>query len=339
MNPDKSSNIVIGNTASAAGDTHIAIGDSALIDGKTAITIGRSSGGGGNFSVYIGDQAGLSSNGHNTVSIGRNSGASSFATYNEGVHVGRNSGIAVLGKQCICVGCFAGGLGPGLGSLSLGYRAGYETAGSYSIAIGWKAGEINQASNSVVISSLGNVASTSSSRFYAEPIRNTSSSALGNTLTYNTTTKEIGYMTGDPLRLTGGIMTGTLNGSDIIPVTHNTYDLGSDSVRWRDIYLVNTPTVTSDFNLKKNIIPLKKGMCFIESLKPVSYNLKDSKNKTLHYGLIAQDVEKIISTNEFAGICKGDSGYSLRYSEFIAPLIKSVQELNSRIKELEKNIQ
>ena len=72
-----------------------------------------------------------------------------------------------------------------------------------------------------------------------------------------------------------------------------------------------------------------------------------------HYGLISQDVETVLTdigktAMDFAGFCKdrnfklenNDEGnevkteldgynYSLRYEEFLAPLIKAVQELSA----------
>ncbi len=71
------------------------------------------------------------------------------------------------------------------------------------------------------------------------------------------------------------------------------------------------------------------------------------KGKRRHYGLIAQDVKNVldemeISTNDFAGYVAGnpDEGteLGLRYDEFISPMIKAIQELSNKIKELEAKI-
>ena len=72
-----------------------------------------------------------------------------------------------------------------------------------------------------------------------------------------------------------------------------------------------------------------------------------------HYGLISQDVETVLTDigktgTDFAGFCKDRNyklesdaegndvktelegyNYSLRYEEFIAPLVKAVQELSA----------
>lgn len=61
-----------------------------------------------------------------------------------------------------------------------------------------------------------------------------------------------------------------------------------------------------------------------------------------HYGLIAQDVEALLTAEgiDFGGyqhhtVTGGNDVHSLGYSEFIAPMIKAIQELSARVVELE----
>ena len=68
--------------------------------------------------------------------------------------------------------------------------------------------------------------------------------------------------------------------------------------------------------------------------------------KRTHYGLLTTEVKAAADAAgvDFGGYVKGDlenpeSQEFLRYDEFIAPLIKSVQELSARIIELEKKLQ
>ena len=67
-------------------------------------------------------------------------------------------------------------------------------------------------------------------------------------------------------------------------------------------------------------------------------------NKTrTHYGLIAQDIETVLSdiskpTSGFAGFIKEDDSYGLRYNEFISPLIKAVQELSTEVETLKTKV-
>ena len=142
------------------------------------------------------------------------------------------------------------------------------------------------------------------------------------------------------------------------PLTNDTYDLGGNGIRWDDVFATNGTINTSDRTLKNTIVDSDLGLSFINKLKPVSYKF-NGKTRT-HYGLIAQDVETVLSdiskpTTDFAGFIKTDlpdeyyqeaephipegkkegdlksaahTEYGLRYTEFISPLIKAVQELS-----------
>jgi hypothetical protein len=138
------------------------------------------------------------------------------------------------------------------------------------------------------------------------------------------------------------------------PGVDNSFDLGDSSRRWDDVWATNPQIQTSDRNEKNTIKETDLGLDFINKLKPVSY-IWNNKTRT-HYGLIAQDVEDLLSeinkdTKDFAGFIKADvseekdnikHSYGLRYNEFISPMIKAIQELKAdndslkaRIKTLE----
>ena len=109
--------------------------------------------------------------------------------------------------------------------------------------------------------------------------------------------------------------------------------------------------INSDKNKKNTIVDSDLGLSFVNKLKPVSYKF-NGKTRT-HYGLIAQDVETVLSdisksTTDFAGFCKDDISeeqdgssyrYGLRYGEFIAPLIKAIQEQQTIIDDLKTRIE
>ena len=121
---------------------------------------------------------------------------------------------------------------------------------------------------------------------------------------------------------------------------------------WKTIYS-NTGTInTSDLRLKTNIEDSVLGLDFINSLRPVSYKFIEGgmdqygdiiPGSRTHWGLIAQEVKSVIDTTgveDFAGWVlldksNSDSEQALRYEEFIAPLIKAVQELTARVEALE----
>lgn len=117
------------------------------------------------------------------------------------------------------------------------------------------------------------------------------------------------------------------NSKVVRPITDNDHDLGTTDKRFNDIYATNGTIQTSDIRQKTDIENSKLGLQFISSLNPISFVRKDGKRR--HYGLSAQDVENVLAGEDFAGLIydKDADMYGLRYEEFIAPLIKSVQEL------------
>lgn len=60
------------------------------------------------------------------------------------------------------------------------------------------------------------------------------------------------------------------------------------------------------------------------------------EGKRTHFGLIAQEVEKSLNGIDFGGLVITENNeYSLRYDQFICPLIKAVKELSDKVKLLE----
>ena len=157
----------------------------------------------------------------------------------------------------------------------------------------------------------------------------------------------------------------------VLPATDNTYDLGSSGARWDNVYATNGTIQTSDRNLKTQISGSDLGLDFINDLNPVKYQWISGSRP--HYGLIAQEVssslaKSSVSTDNFAGyvenrmfISGSVSGsekdirdaedwemenftsisnpeLSLRYNEFISPMIKAIQELSSQVESLKAQI-
>lgn len=96
----------------------------------------------------------------------------------------------------------------------------------------------------------------------------------------------------------------------------------------------------SDKRLKSDIHENQLGLDFINGLKTVSYeyNTKGQQGKR-YSGLIAQDVESLMKEMgvEFSGVVvpsNENDFYSIRYSEFVVPLIKAVQEQSDEIEQL-----
>lgn len=157
------------------------------------------------------------------------------------------------------------------------------------------------------------------------------------------------------------VATTVLQGN-ILPHTTQVRNLGSSSKEWQDVYLKNSPVVSSDEKMKENIQSLDLGLDFIDKLRPVSYKFKNQtfeekylesvenlktgeldsieKTKTIelnykrnHNGLIAQEVKQVLDD---LGIdspiyCYDEESdmHMLRYEELIPCLIKAVQELKT----------
>jgi hypothetical protein len=83
----------------------------------------------------------------------------------------------------------------------------------------------------------------------------------------------------------------------------------------------------SDLRAKTDIQDLDLGLDFVMALRPVSFQLKQGNGRT-DMGFIAQDVEALIGDDyNVLGIgADKDHTLSLRYTDFIAPLVKAVQE-------------
>lgn len=95
----------------------------------------------------------------------------------------------------------------------------------------------------------------------------------------------------------------------------------------------------SDSRIKKDITPISYGLDFIAALKPVQYRMRNG-NDRLDFGFIAQDVETLIGDN-YNLLCiasDADRTLSLRYTDFIAPMVKAMQEQQVIIKHQEESI-
>ena len=178
-------------------------------------------------------------------------------------------------------------------------------------------------------------------------------------------------LSGDTIRIqTAGNQRLIFDDTATYPYSDNVYDLGTGAFRFDDIYATNTSIQTSDRNEKNTITDTDLGLDFISRLSPKSY--KFNTGTRTHYGLIAQDVEEVLEdiskpTADFAGFIKnqkyrtvgeevtnddgtivseptqeaveGEHTYGLRYSEFISPMIKAIQELKTQNEALKARIE
>lgn len=124
----------------------------------------------------------------------------------------------------------------------------------------------------------------------------------------------------------------------LVPVKTSSYQIGNASLRYNGIYLVNSPNVSSDRNLKQDIEEADGDELFqmIRDLQVVNYAFKDEP-ETQRIGLIAQDVlsaggEKYVEISE-------DGLHSIKPMDLIYPLIASVQKLAEENEELKRRIE
>ena len=90
---------------------------------------------------------------------------------------------------------------------------------------------------------------------------------------------------------------------------------------------------TSDVNKKEDIETISDATEKLTSLRGVSYKLKEDEEKKTHYGVVAQELEKV-----FPDMVRGEEGdKSVAYMEIIGVLIETVKDLNKRIKKLEES--
>jgi len=123
------------------------------------------------------------------------------------------------------------------------------------------------------------------------------------------------------------------------PATDNAVTLGASGARWSAIWSATGTIQTSDARQKTDIAPADLGLDFILALNPVKYRYRSGDQHT-HYGLLAQDVQRVLDGRDFAGHVLAnpadpDSEQALRYDAFIAPLIAAIQRLAARVRTLE----
>lgn len=152
---------------------------------------------------------------------------------------------------------------------------------------------------------------------------------------------------------------------NVRPGVDNAQQCGETGLRWSSVWAANGTIQTSDIRTKKDIQTSILGLDFINRLHPVSYKWIEGSKKIIeqkynedgspgeiitesvpgtrtHWGLIAQEVKQLTDefNVDFAGHVISDmndptSIQAIRYDEFISPIIKAIQELTEKVKQLE----
>lgn len=154
-------------------------------------------------------------------------------------------------------------------------------------------------------------------------------SKLNNTLTINgqsfdgSKSMTITIDDKNKLPITGGTLTGNLNIQGELVCTGN---------------VTAFATSLSDKRLKENILSINNASEIINKINIYSFNFKG--NNTKRYGVIAQEVQKILPEVITETPIQVEDGFALgvNYQDIFALLLKTVQEQNKKIEELEKKI-
>lgn len=270
------------------------------------------------------------------------SGWSTSATTSNNTAIGYGAmNRMCYGNKNIAVGCYAlfGSL-QGIENVAIGYEALFSSSSSYNVAIGAYALKNQTGSNGRQCTAIGYKALYECTSGFC----NTAIGyiALQNLTTYTNCTG-LGYNA----QVTGS----------------NQVQLGDTSVT---VYAQKALVVRSDARDKLDIEDSPLGLNFIMKLRPRKYRMNSREayfeqgkerdftatndgskaGKRPHYGLVAQEVKEVMNelNVDFAGyldskIDGGEDVLSLGYAEFIAPMIKAIQQQQHMIEQLQKEIE
>ncbi len=373
---DDDRNTVFGNQALAdntSGNNIVAIGLNALnrnIDGDMNTAIGASAlalNETSNYNTAVGYAAlyyNVSGTGNNTAVGNRAlkfnlSGSNNTAV---GYHALRNS----LGFQNVAIGSYAMDEGTGNYATAVGYQSLERVSGAYNSAFGHRAlqnttsGEHNTAAGHRALAD-NTTGQGNTSVGYASGVNN-------NDMVNTTFVGKWAYAVD-----AAGISNSGSFGYNSRVNASNQLRFGNSSVN--DIGGHAAWSNLSDERFKNNVRDDVAGLDFIMKLRPVTYNLdahklagflqedrkidedgnvlyeksqvdikaRDEKSAVTQTGFIAQQVEKAANEAgfDFSGIVKPEnekSHYSLRYSEFVVPMVKAMQEQQAIIEQQQQQI-
>lgn len=137
---------------------------------------------------------------------------------------------------------------------------------------------------------------------------------------------------------------------DVRPTADNTYDIGTNALRYDDIFATSGVVNTSDKRLKKNIKKSPYGLNKVMQLSPVMYEWKSGHHNKAKIGLLAQDLLKIIpevvkthdwvtsEEDETKGHLEKVENLGVYYADLIPVLISAIQEQQEQIDKLKAQI-
>lgn len=325
------------------GDYNLAIGNYALYNNVA-----------GSGSIAIGDYAMFNANNSSTAFDSYNTAVGYYALYGSG-NPANNTGQynTALGFESLR------NNSSGILNSAFGYRALYtNTTGNENVHVGKQSGNFNLSGSrntGVGVNTL-----------HHNPSGNDNTaigffSGIGNTGVIYTSCTFVGASTFPTVARTNVTMLGyqVQNGQC---TADNQICLGNTAITQIRAQVTGI-TAYSDARIKTDVKENVSGLAFINKLKPVTYNERpevlhqiwgtpDSLHKDIDHsqinntrfiGFLAQDVEKAAGESgfDFPGIDvpkESKEVYALRYTDFIMPLVKAVQELSAENKELKAQV-
>lgn len=103
-----------------------------------------------------------------------------------------------------------------------------------------------------------------------------------------------------------------------------------------DLVITGSLYNTSDVRLKENITEISTAkMNDLFTLNPLVFSYKNDKTKKVHYGLLAQDVERV-----FPELVEDNmSGYkTVNYQELLPLMLAKMKNMQEQIDELKENL-
>jgi hypothetical protein len=299
----------------------------------------------------INNKSVLNTRGLNNIFIGLNAGAN-FTFAQNNLFAGYNAGfLNTIGSQNVFLGTEAGQSNlDGMMNTFIGRRAGFQnTSGSENTFIGTFTGQNTTTGqhNSFLGVTTGNSNTTGAENTF-----------LGAHAGYFNTTGSNNTYVGN----FAGQYTGTGNNNVYIGFNadgaasnlSNSIAIGAGSVvtASNSVVIGNTSVTSiggqvgwstfSDARLKTNVTDENLGLEFILGLHPVKYNYTASGQKGFIYsGFLAQEVDELLKElgTDFSGLVKPQHEhdfYSIRYGDFVIPLINAVKEQQQEIEALKK---
>ncbi|MGD9503957.1 MAG: tail fiber domain-containing protein [Syntrophobacteraceae bacterium] len=236
----------------------------------------------------------------------------------------------------------------GSNNTASGYQALYSnTTGGWNTASGSKVlnsnteGIDNTASGyqALYYNTTGGNNTASGSNALAKNTTGSNNTAIGNkagntwlTGSYNT------FLGADTDALVDGLTNATAIGYGATATLPNSVRIGNASVvsiggqvGWSNL---------SDIRSKEDIEDIGYGLDFIKALRPVQFRMKTGDGRT-DFGFIAQDIEGLLGDGYSILGIGGDAErtLSLRYTDFISPMVKAMQEQQEIIEKQQVDIE